>query len=116
MAQTTIPTVNDSMLRDVVERLRSVGDPLRIVLFGSQARGTPHERSDLDLLIVDDQLTKRPIDAAGDYRQSLSGIDFPRDIDVMVTTPEEIEEWSRASLAFVTTALREGKVLYERQH
>ena len=31
----------------------------------------------------------------------------------MVYTPEEVSEWSNVPEAFVTTALREGKVLYE---
>ena len=33
----------------------------------------------------------------------------------VVYTPLEVEEWRGAAAAFVTTALREGKVLYEKQ-
>ena len=40
--------------------------------------------------------------------------DLPIEVEVMVYTPEEIEEWSEVPQAFVTTALREGKTLYER--
>ena len=41
--------------------------------------------------------------------------DLPIDVDteVVVYTPAEVEEWRGANAAFVTTALREGKVLYE---
>jgi hypothetical protein len=35
-------------------------------------------------------------------------------VDVVVYTPEEVEEWRSVPEAFVTTAIREGKVLYER--
>jgi hypothetical protein len=33
---------------------------------------------------------------------------------ILVYTPQEVEEWSRVRQAFVTTAIREGKVLYEK--
>jgi len=36
-------------------------------------------------------------------------------VDVMVYTPEEVTEWSAVPQAFITTAVREGKVLYERE-
>lgn len=40
--------------------------------------------------------------------------DFPGEVEVMVYTPEEVEEWSTVPQAFVTTALREGTTIYER--
>jgi hypothetical protein len=33
-------------------------------------------------------------------------------VDIMVYTPEEVLEWSDVPEAFVTTAVREGRVLY----
>ena len=33
----------------------------------------------------------------------------------MVYTPEETEDWSLVPQAFVTTAIREGKVVFERK-
>jgi hypothetical protein len=45
---------------------------------------------------------------------ALSDLPIEVDADVIVYTPEEIQEWSGASASFVTTALREGTVLYER--
>ncbi len=39
---------------------------------------------------------------------------LPVEVDVMVYTPREILEWSGVDRAFVTTAVREGIVVYER--
>jgi uncharacterized protein len=33
----------------------------------------------------------------------------------MMYTPEEVSEWSAVPQAFITTAIREGKVVYERK-
>ncbi len=116
LVKTTLANrVDDALLREVVRRFRAVGDPLKIVLFGSRARGTPHERSDLDLLVVENGPHARERHRASTYRRSLMGVDFGSGIDVVVTTPQDIEEWSEAPLAFVTTALREGRVLYEKE-
>jgi len=44
--------VAESILHEVTRRLVESFHPLRIVLFGSQARGTADARSDVDLLII----------------------------------------------------------------
>ena len=44
------------------------------------------------------------------YYHALAGL-FPAK-DIVVYTPEEVKEWSEVPNAFVTAALREGKVLY----
>ena len=44
------------------------------------------------------------------YYHALAGL-FPAK-DILVYTPAEVEEWADVPNAFITTALREGKVLY----
>ena len=96
----------------IVERVLSVGQPDKIVLFGSQARNSVHARSDYDLIIVQSSDLPRPARAAAYYR-ALS--DLTAEVDVVVFTPDEIRDWEQVPQAFVTTALREGRTLYERQ-
>ena len=105
------PPVTAETLEEVVRRILAAGSPLRIVLFGSRARGEAKPGSDLDLLIVEESTLPRYKRAAR-YLRALVGV-FPAK-DVVVWTPQEIEAWSRVPNAFVTTALREGKTLYAR--
>ena len=105
----TYPPVTDELLEEMVRRIRAAGSPLKIVLFGSRARGDSRPDSDLDLLIIEESELPR-------YRRSpryyhvLAGL-FPAK-DILVYTPAEAEEWASVPNALVTTALREGKVLY----
>lgn len=40
--------------------------------------------------------------------------DLPAEVEVIVYTPAEVEEWSLAPHAFVTAAVRKGLLIYER--
>ena len=105
------PQVTDDLLQEVVYHILSVGTPHKIVLFGSRARGDAKSDSDLDLLVIEDSDLPRYKRSAR-YLRALTGL-FPAK-DVVVWTPEEIEEWAAVPHAFITTALREGKTLYAR--
>jgi UTP:GlnB (protein PII) uridylyltransferase len=112
MELTTSNTTSDSLLlQEVVRRILAAKRPAAIVLFGSQARGQARVGSDLDILIVERESPLPRHQRAGVYRMAMLGIDC--DIDIVVYTPQEIEDWAAVPNAFVTTALREGKVLYE---
>jgi predicted nucleotidyltransferase len=100
------------MLDMIVQRVVETEHPERIILFGSRAREAARPGSDYDLLVVKESNQPR-------YRRSVELYaklaDLPAEVDILVYTPEEIFEWSAVPQAFVTTAVREGKVLYERQ-
>jgi len=104
--------VDENLLNDVVQRILSVTQPDKIILFGSYARGDAKEDSDLDILIIQSSNLPR-CDRSIPIRIILS--DIPISKDIIVYTPEEVEEWKTASMSFIVAALREGKILYEKQ-
>jgi predicted nucleotidyltransferase len=99
----------ESVLKDVVRRVVEAVHPLRIILFGSAARGEMGPHSDLDLLIVipDDV----PFSATEDrVWSSLRGLGHSR--DVVVVTRTDFEAQASNPCLVVYHALREGKELY----
>jgi predicted nucleotidyltransferase len=107
-----VSQVGPEIFAEIVRRIRSVANPRKIVLFGSRARGEHRPDSDIDLLVIANSPLprhRRPIPVYA----ALADLPIDVDTEVVVYTPAEVEDWSTASAAFVTTALREGKVLYE---
>lgn len=101
----------DHILPKIVAQILSVGNPERIILFGSQARGDIHVGSDVDLLVIEPSGQPR-YKRAVRYRRALTGLGPAKDI--VVWTPDEVAEWQKVPNAFITMALNEGIVLYER--
>jgi len=95
----------------MVDRIVHKFHPLRIILFGSHARGEASPESDVDLLIVLPKVANKR-QAAIEIRRALA--DFPVCKDIVVTTPEEIARRGHLVGTILRPALREGKVLYER--
>ena len=103
--------ISEPLLQTIVQRLLAAGRPQKIILFGSQARGLAGRDSDYDLLVIENSSQPRYRRAVS-YRRALKDLGTSKDI--VVWTPREIAEWQNVSNAFITTALREGVVLYER--
>ena len=103
----TTETIVDTMVNRIVARFQ----PSRILLFGSRARGTDNRWSDVDLLVVMEEVADKRR-AAVEIGRALS--DLPVSKDIIVTTPEEIERRGHLVGSVLRAALREGKVVYER--
>lgn len=108
-SQTSPPTTPD-WLPTIVERIVHRFAPVRIILFGSRARGQARPDSDLDLLVV--------LPEAPDRRRAAVEImrvlrDLPVSKDIIVTTPEHLAQRGQVNGLVYKTALAEGKVIYE---
>ena len=101
----------EANIADMVDRIVSRFDPSQVLLFGSQARGSATEWSDIDILVVMSDVTDKR-QAAIEIRRSLGDLLVSKDI--VVTTPDEIARRSHVVGTVLHAATREGKVLYER--
>ena len=101
----------ETIIAAMTERIVQQFDPLCIILFGSQARGDAGPWSDVDLLVVLPEVTNKR-EAAVEVRRAL--VNFTVSKDIIVTTPDEIERRGDLVGTILRPALREGKVLYER--
>ena len=104
--------MSGDQIAEIVDRIVATAHPDKVILFGSRARGEARPDSDLDVLVIQES------DVPGYQRDAalylaLAGLNAP--VDLITYTPEEVREWSAVPQAFITTAVREGKVVYEKQ-
>jgi predicted nucleotidyltransferase len=106
--------VTEKLLQEMTALIVREANPLKIILFGSHARGTARADSDLDFLIVEDG----PFDAQRSRRGEITRLsnilfDYFIPMDFLVFTPQEIDKWKDAKNHVIAHALREGRTLYE---
>ncbi|MFW6047288.1 MAG: nucleotidyltransferase domain-containing protein [Candidatus Woesearchaeota archaeon] len=108
----SLNTISQDEIKNAVKKIAENNNPQKIIMFGSYATDKFNEYSDLDLLII--KKTDLPIRKRGrEIRKNLRGLKFP--IDIVVYTPEEINEWKNEKHSFISKILKEGKILYDRQ-
>jgi uncharacterized protein len=97
---------------EIVEDIVAAVDPVRIILFGSVPRGEAGPDSDLDLLVVLDEVD--PADRARLMGEIRFAIRAPVAIDVFVTDVEECERRKDVIGSMHYWPLREGEVIHDR--
>lgn len=106
--------ISDELIDQMTQRIVREVDPLRIVLFGSWARGEANDRSDVDFLVVERESfgpNRSRRQEAVRIWQCLYEFRVPKDI--LVYSLGEIDQWKDSRHHVVSRALKEGKVLYE---
>jgi predicted nucleotidyltransferase len=93
----------------------AASSPSRVILFGSYGRGTPDEGSDLDLMVIEQELT----DKAAEYlrlRGALGRIAPGVGVDLLIYPLAEFERRSQVPGTVLYEARVDGKVLHDALH
>ncbi len=98
-------------LPEVVSRIVDGFDPLRIIVFGSVARGDDGPDADIDLLVVFDKIAGRRHDVAVSVLRRLRGL--PVAVDIFPTDAVRIAQSGNLP-GVLRVALREGRIVHER--
>lgn len=79
--------LDQCLIDEIVSRLQKIA-PMQIFLFGSQATGSAHADSDIDLLLIKKEVASHLKETIA-ARKLLRGLG--RSFDLIVATPEEFE-------------------------
>jgi uncharacterized protein len=101
--------IDMNAIREVTERIVQEFQPERIILFGSYAYGTPTPDSDVDLLVIVPFEGKAPRKSL----EILNKVDPKFSVDIVVRTPEQVQQRLTWNDFFLRDIMEKGKVLYE---
>ena len=101
--------IDQNLIADIVDRAVEALQPSRIILFGSAASGTMTSDSDIDLLVLKEDITD--LGATVWLLEVLQGLGFAFDVFVMTTERFEESKYVIGGLAF--PADKYGEVIYE---
>ena len=97
-----------SLCKQIVDSFR----PQKIILFGSYAYGIPTPNSDIDLLVVmpfEGRVHEQAVKIRKDLNTTMP-------LDLLVRTPEQVQERVDMEDFFMREIVEQGKVLYEANH
>ena len=101
--------ISDHTIHEAVATLIAAANPQQILLFGSYARGTANEDSDLDFMVVQSEVTDR----AGEMvrlRRALRPLRIS--VDVLVVSSDELARYGREAGSVYWWALKVGRVMH----
>jgi len=100
---------SEETLQEIIHRIVDVAHPEKIIMFGSAARGEMGANSDIDLLVIKNgEFNSRRL--TSDIYVKMIGVN--QAVDIILTTPEQVEKYRNINYLIIAPALREGKEIY----
>jgi len=104
--------ISEKTIEEAVKRIAAKFHPQRIILFGSYARGTADEHSDVDFLVITPLADRNNrLDLMVEMDSVLEGLGLARDI--VIFSPKEYETDKSIPGTVARYASKDGKLIYE---
>lgn len=110
LTQTLKPMISQKTIQAAVYRIVEAVNPSKVILFGSYARGNADKGSDLDLMVIEREVSNAYEEMIRLHR---AVGDVGVGVDVLVYSEAEFERRSQVPGTVLYWARKEGKVLHE---
>ena len=102
--------VTPEKITEAVRRIVATAHPVRVILFGSRARGDAEQDSDVDIIVIEHEVSNRHAEIVR-LMEALRGLILPAEI--LVISERDFDYWSNIPGSVYRAAKLEGKELYE---
>jgi predicted nucleotidyltransferase len=101
--------ISEETINELLTRVKQVVEPVKVIVFGSAARGLMASDSDIDILVVVSDGTHR-LHTCQQIHRHLVGFKIP--VDVVVATISDLEKDKDNPGLIYQSILKEGKTVY----
>jgi uncharacterized protein len=105
--------ISEIAIQQAVSKLVEAAKPSKIILFGSYARGDATEDSDLDLMVIEAEVSSQFEEMV--RLRNVMG-DMGVGVDLLVYSDSEATRRSQVPGTLLYWAFKEGRVLYDAIH
>ncbi|MFS8907382.1 nucleotidyltransferase domain-containing protein [Synechococcus sp. B60.1] len=102
--------IDEQALQEIVQRIVAVAQPSRVLLFGSYGRGDADAGSDLDLIVIEPEVSD-PYSEMIRLHKAVGSIG--PGLDLLVYSEAEYQRRSQVPGTVLYWARKEGRALYE---
>ncbi|MDR0485641.1 MAG: nucleotidyltransferase domain-containing protein [Elusimicrobiota bacterium] len=112
--------LNESVLNKIVRQLQPA-DPYKIILFGSNAKGTASKDSDIDLMVIldNDFVSKscaERLNRNWEVKKLILDINSQYAMDVIICSRAEYQNKKDEGNFFLQAVEKTGKAIYEKDN
>lgn len=101
---------SEQAIQLAVDRIVEAARPSRVILFGSHARGEATNDSDIDLMVIEEEVTSKRAEMAR-LRHAVGNVGAG--VDVIVYSEEEAKRRGQVPGTVIYWAFKEGQVIYD---
>jgi len=101
--------IDEKTIAEAVELLRRAAPGATIIVFGSAARGEATEHSDLDVLVIEPEMTDQWEEMVR-LRRALRPVRLA--VDVIVVNQKTFDKWADTPNTILYEAAREGRIFH----
>ena len=105
--------ITNLQIQQAVDRLVASAQPSKVILFGSYARGDATESSDLDLMVIEPEVSNQ-FEEMVRLRNVLGRMTVG--VDLLVYSDSEATRRSQVPGTALYWAFKEGRVMYDTSH
>lgn len=105
--------INQTIVDAIKEKILSNIHPKAIIIFGSSAKGTATDNSDIDLFVLWDEQENVPNIKRRIYLRKIIGI-TEKPLDIITCSTEELQQALENQNSFTANIVKEGKLIYGR--
>ena len=106
--------ITEEKVQKVIQSLIKTYNPIYIYSFGSYARGTVHDDSDFDVMVVIDEFDDKPWTVTSRAYEGYRGVLMP--VDLIVYDKKKYEACKNDTTTFCYSIVKKGKLMYERKN